>query len=192
MSKRQKQGNTLPPLQREIVLYLAKNGPQTINKTSEEIEHGYKPTWTSFNSLIKKGIVIKGKIWEYRGNKYPKYWLTEIGVFTALIEGASPSHLLAKTKEAYPNNQMLQYGLEMAPHLNLDIFRILLTALESKGKLEPADLGTMFFTQMDTDVTLEKLRKTMETMKKYPKEYKHFKQQISRMQENLSKLAEII
>jgi hypothetical protein len=192
MSKHKRQGNTLPPLQKKIVLHLAKTGPQTINQTVKKIKHSYKPSWTAFNSLEKKGIVRKGKTKEYRGNEYPLYWLTEEGVITALLEGASPIDLLTKTKEVYPNNQMLQYGLEMAPNLNLDIFRIFLTALKSKGTLSPVDLGTIFFTQMDTDTTFEKLVKALETMKKYPKEYKHFKEQISRIQENFSKLAKII
>jgi hypothetical protein len=77
---------------------------------------------------------------------------------------------------------MLQYGLEMAPNLNRDIFRIFLRsidALKSKDTLEPVDLGTIFFTQMDTDTTFKKLFKALETMKKYPKEYKHFKEQFS-------------
>jgi hypothetical protein len=192
MSKHKKQSNTLPPLQKKIVLYLAKTGPQTINQTAKKIKHSYKPSWIAFNSLEEKGIVRKGKTKEYRGNKYPLYWLTEEGVITALIEKASPTDLLAKTKEVYPNNQMLQYGLEMAPNLNLDIFRIFLTALKNKGTLEPVDLGTIFFTQMQTDMTLEKLVKALETMKKYPKEYKHFREQISQIQENLNKIAKMI
>lgn len=192
MSKHHKQGNTLPPLQRKIVLYLAKAGPQTINQTAKKIKHSYKPSWFAFNSLAEKGIVTKGKMMEYRGNEYPLYWLTEEGVITALIEEASPTSLLIWTKEVYPNNQMLQYGLEMAPHLNRDIFRIFLNAFKSKGKLEPVDLGTILFTQMETDTTPEKLVNALETMKKYPKEYKHFKEQISRIQENFSKLTKII
>jgi hypothetical protein len=192
MSNRKKQSSILPPLQRTIVLHLAKTGPQTINETVKKIKHSYKPSWTAFNSLEEKGFVKKGKTKEYRGNEYPLYWLTDGGVIMALIEGVSPIDLLAKTKEVYPNNQNLQYSLEMAPHLNQDIFRILLTAFYSKGKLEPIDLETMFVTQMETDNTLEEVVRTVETMKKYPKEYKHFKEGLSRMQENLNKLAKIL
>jgi hypothetical protein len=192
MSKHKKQSNTLPPLQKKIVLYLAKTGPQTINQTAKKIKHSYKPSWIAFNSLEEKGIVRKGKSKEYRGNAYPLFWLTEEGVVTALVEGASPIDLLTKTKEVYPNNQILQYGLEMAPHLNRDIFRILLTALKSKGTLEPADLGTIFYIQMDSDPSFERLIKALETMKKYPKQYKHFKEQVSRIQDNFGKLAKII
>ena len=192
MSKHEKQSSILPPLQRTIVLHLAKTGPQTINETVKKIKHSYKPSWTAFHSLEKKGIVRKGKTKEYRGNEYPLYWLTEEGVIAALIEGALPTDLLTKTKEVYPNSQNLQYGLEMAPHLNRDIFRILLTTFQSKGKLEPVDLGTMFFTQMETDTTLEQMVKTVETMKKYPKEYQRFKELLSRMQEHFDKLAKIL
>jgi hypothetical protein len=192
MSTRKKQSSTLPSLQREIVLHLAKTGPQTIHETNEKIEHSYKPSWTAFKSLEKKGIIRTGKKKEYRGNEYPLYWLTEEGVITALIEEASPTDLLKSVREVYPNDQVLQYGLEMAPHLNRDIFRIFLNAFKSKGKLEPVDLGTILFTQAETDTSSEKLVNALETMKKYPKEYKHLKEQISQIQENFSKLAKII
>jgi hypothetical protein len=190
MSISKKEGKTLPSLQKAIVLHLAKTGPQTINETVGKIEHSYKPSWIAFNALEEKGIVRKGKAKKYRGNEYPLYWLTEEGVITALLEGASPTDLLVKTREVYPNNQMLQYGLEMAPQLNRDIFRIFLSALKSKGKLDPADLGAILFTQMETDVTPDKLFKALDTMKKYPKEYQRFKKQVVQMKENLTKMIE--
>jgi len=192
MSKHKKQSSLLPPLQRLIVLHLAKNGPQTINETVKKIKHSYKPSWIAFNSLEDKGIVKKGKTKEYRGNEYPLYWLTEGGVIVALVEGASPIELLTKSKEVYPNNQNLQYALEMAPHLNPEIFRILLITVQSKGKLTTADLARMSLTQMETDNTLEEVRSALETMKKYPKEYERLKKQLSAMQENLDKLATIL
>jgi hypothetical protein len=191
MSTRKKQSSTLPSLQREIVLHLAKTGPQTIHETNEKIEHSYKPSWTAFKSLEKKGIIRTGKTKEYRGNEFPLYWLTEEGVITALIEEASPTDLLKSVREVYPNDQVLQYGLEMAPQLNRDIFRILLTSIKNKGKLEPADLATIFFIQMETDPTMEKFAKAVETMKKHPNEYKQFKEQVSKIQQNFNKLVKM-
>jgi hypothetical protein len=44
----------------------------------------------------------------------------------------------------------------------------------------------------EPDTTYKKLVRALEIMKKYPKEYKHFKEQISRIQENFNKVAEII
>jgi hypothetical protein len=190
MSISKREGKTLPSLQKTIVLHLAKTGPQTINETVGKIKHSYKPSWIAFNALEEKGIVRKGKAKEYCGNEYPLHWLTEEGVITALLEGASPTDLLVKTREVYPNNQMLQYGLEMAPHLNRDIFRIFLSALKSKGKLDPADLGAILFTQMETNVTPDKLFKALDTMKKYPKEHQRFKKQVVQMKENLTKMIE--
>ena len=192
MSKHKEENDLLPSLQKTIVLHLAQNGPQTINETVKKIEHSYKPSWIAFNSLEDKGIVKKGKTKEYRGNEYPLYWLTEGGVIVALVEGASPIELLTKSKEVYPNNQNLQYALEMAPHLNPEIFRILLITVQSKGKLTTADLARMSLTQMETDNTLEEVRSALETMKKYPKEYERLKKQLSSMQENLDKLATIL
>jgi len=53
-------------------------------------------------------------------------------------------------------------------------------------------MATIYFTQAEENTTFEKLASALETMKKYPKEYKHFKEQISRIQENFSKLAKNI
>jgi hypothetical protein len=192
MSSHKRQHNTLPPLQKVIILHLARTGPQTINKTAKETDHSYKPSWIAFNSLEEKGLVKKGKSSEYHGRLYPLYWLTELGILTALVERASPTELLAKAKEVYPNDQTLQYFLEMVPYFNIDVVRIAHTALRNKGKLEPADLGTIFFTQADTNTTFDILLKALATMRKYPKMYEPFKQQFSRLKRNFNKLAKVI
>jgi hypothetical protein len=193
MSKRKKKGNNLHPLQKKIVLNLSKNGPQTINKTVKSMKKfSYKPSYIAFKSLEEKGVLTKVRTKPWHGNQFPEFWLTDIGILTALIEGASPTDLLTQTKEVYPNNQMLQYFLEIIPNFNPDIVRIALTALKNKGKLEPVDLGTIFFTQMDTNATHDKFANALEIMKKYPKEHKHFKQQITQMRKNFNILSKII
>lgn len=190
MSKRKKEGNSLHPLQRQIVLNLSKNGPQTINKTVKNINHSYKPSWTAFNSLEEKGLLTKVGTYDYHGNKFPEFWLTELGILTAILEGASPTDLLAQSREVYPDNQMLQYFLEMIPNFNQDIVRIAFTALKNKGKLEPADLVSIMITQMQTDAPMKTFIRALETLRKYPKEYKQFKQNITQIRENFNKLME--
>jgi hypothetical protein len=199
MSKHRKKGNSLHPLQKKIVLNLSKNGPQNIHETfkkmkTQSYEPSYKPTNIAFHSLQEKGILtkVKSDSDKYKGRRYPKFWLTEQGILTALNEGASPKDLLTQSRKVYPDNQILQCYLEMAPNLNPNIVTITLTALKNKGKLEPSDLGAIFATQMETDTTLDKFTNALETLKKYPKEHENFKKQIALIQENLAKAVEII
>jgi hypothetical protein len=199
MSKYKKKGNNLHPLQKKIVLYLSKNGPQNIHHTfmkmkTQSYEPSYKPTNIAFHSLEEKGILTKvnSDSDKYKGRQYPKFWLTELGILTALNEGVSPADLLIQSRKVYPDNQILQYFLEISPNFNTNIVTITLTALKNKGKLEPSDLGAIFATQMETDTTPDKFTNALETLKKYPKEHENLKKQIALIQENLAKAAEII
>jgi len=195
MSKRKIKGNKLPPLQKKVVLYLAQNGPKTINeiKTNIPPPAHYKPTWLAIKSLTQKGLVQEVGTKEYRGRKYPKHWLTDEGVMHAyIIEGANPETLLKKTRETFPENQILLYCLEIAPKLNPKVFEIGYSAVKTKGKLEPIDLATILLTQMQTETSVQPFWETVEILKNYPKQYKSFKKQIEQMFENLSRLKEDI
>ena len=99
MSRRESEGNnSLHPLQKAIVLSLSKHGPQTMNKTVKKMnKQSYKPSHTAFKSLEKKGILTKVRTKLYHGNQFPEFWLTPVGILTALIEGASATDLLTQT-----------------------------------------------------------------------------------------------
>jgi hypothetical protein len=45
------------PLQKKIVLHLAKSEPQTINETVTSIDGHYKSSWIAFNKLEEKQII---------------------------------------------------------------------------------------------------------------------------------------
>jgi len=178
---------------------LAQKGSQTINEIKTNIPllklahvAHYKPTWLAVKSLGQKGLIQKVGAKEYRGRKYPTYWLTDEGVLVALIEGANPETLLKKTKEIFPENQILLYCLEIAPKLNLEVFEIGYLAVKAKGKLEPIDLATILFTQMQTGTSIQTFREAIEILKKYPKQYKSFKERVEQMFENLRRLKETI
>jgi len=193
MPSKEEKSEHLRSLQKLIVLHLAKNGPQTINQTHNSTGHDYHPTHIAFKTLEKKGIVRKGKMKYLNiGRKFPLYWLTEEGALLALIEGASPTDLLTIAKQVYPNNQRFHFGLDMARHANPKIFEIALTALRTKGKLEPADLAAIMITQMETNASMKTFIETLRTYRKYPKEYEQFRQSITWMQENFNKLKEMI
>jgi len=201
MSKGKTKGNKLPPLQKRVVLCLAQEGSQTKNEIKTNIPRlkyafarvaHYKPTWLAIKSLGQKGLVQEVGTKEYRGRKYSRYWLTDEGVLVALIEGANPETLLKKTREIYPENQILLYCLEIAPKLNQKVLEIGWSAVKTKGKLEPIDLATILLTQMQTKTSDKPFWETVEILKNYPKQYKSFKKQIEQMFENLSRLKESI
>jgi len=192
MSKRRGKGDSLPPLQKRIVLNLAKSKPQTINETVKSISKHYKPSWIAFKSLEEKGLVKKIGKKSYRGREYPEFWLTVEGVLVAMLEGASSIDLLNKVNEVYPENKILQYCLEVAPKLNPEVFRLFLSAIRSKGKLEPIDMATIFLTQMQTDTSSKTFKELGEILKKYPQEHSRLKKRLSEMRTDLDQIEKMI
>lgn len=201
MSKQKTKDHKLPPLQKRVLLCLAKMGPQTINEIKNNIpqlepaqtrKSHYKPTWLAVKALGQKDLVHETGLKEYRGRKYPRFWLTDEGIVVAVIEGFDPNYLLEKTKETYPNNQILLYFLEIAPKLNPEVFRIGHSAIKNKGKLEPIDLAAILFTQMQTETHTQIFKETLEILKRYPKQYRLFKEQVGKMSRNLKQLREMI
>lgn len=201
MPKQKMKHYKLPSLQKKVLLCLAKMAPQTINEIKNNIpqlepaytfKSHYKPTWMAVKSLIRKNLIHQTTSKEYRARKYPRYWLTDEGVVAAVIEGVDPNDLLKKTRELYPDNQILLYFLEIAPKLNPEVFRIGYSAIKNKGKLEPIDLATIFFTQMQTETHTQAFKEAIKILKRYPKEHKSFKQQIEKLYENLNRIKEII
>ncbi len=85
MSKTKIDSTNLPSLQHLIVRHFTESEPETINQTSKELKKQYKATHCAFESLIKKGIICQKNIYEWRGQKFPKYWLTNQGVLSALL-----------------------------------------------------------------------------------------------------------
>jgi len=199
MSKRQSHSNILPPLQERVILCLAKRGLQTKNEINSNIpklglapRSHYKPTWVALDSLSQKGLVEEVGVKEYRGRKYPRFWLTDEGVLIALIQGADSNHLLALASRVYPENKILSYFLEIAPKLDPRIFRIGYSALKNKGKLEPADLIAIFVTQMETQIQHKALAETLAVLKRYPKQHRLFKEKVDKMIENLTRVKDIL
>ena len=178
----------LHPLQKKIFLCLANAHPQTINETKDVIKGHYKSTWTAFNSLEGKGLVLKIDTKEYRGNEYPRFWLTVDGVFFALIEGVNPKALLAKTVEIYPENKILQCMVEASTIFGTDMYEIGYFAVLNKRKLEKSDVSAMFATQLQKDISLKQLKELVTIMKKYPEQFGNLEEQVNQMRENLKRV----
>jgi hypothetical protein len=192
MSIKENKGKILPPLQKRIILQLAKNGARTINKTAEEIKKQYKSSWTAFNTLKRKGLIRKTDLKIYRNREYPRFWLTQAGIFVALVEGADATNLLQKTLKNFPNDKTLLFCLELAPLLGLEGFRIALSAIQDKGKLDDSDKMTILLAHAQKDVSVKQFTQLIEILKRYPKEYGRTKKRLSQTIKVLIKLESLI
>lgn len=186
MSKDKAKGDNLPPLQKQIVLNLAENQPQTINETVKAISKSYKASWIAFNSLEKKNLLEKTHVKIYRGRAYPRYWLTGTGIVMALLEGASSDKLLEQTKILYPNVKTLHCFLEVVPYITPEIIEMTVPLTERKKRLEISDLFILAFSTNTMDhKTAEEFKAKLE---KYPELYDEFKTRIQAMINQLNQL----
>jgi hypothetical protein len=192
MSIKENKGKILPPLQKRIILQLAKNGARTINKTAEEIKKQYKSSWTAFNTLKRKGLIRKTDLKIYRNREFPRFWLTQGGIFVALVEGADAVNLLQRTLRSYPNDRTLQCCLELSPLLGLEGFKIALSAIQDKGKLDVSDIMKIVLAHAQKDVSVKQFRKLIGILKRYPKEYDRTKKHLSQTIKVLIKLESLI
>lgn len=188
MSKRKNKSNSLHPLQRAIVLHLARNEPQTKNKTKKDLSKGYKSTWVAFNSLEKKNLIKIADIKEYRSRKFPRYWLTDEGIINAMLEGADKALLLEKSKEFFPDEKLLHCFLEVIQHMNPMIIQLASNVVRNKGSMDFADLMAILVSDANYEVDVEIMKKIVAVLKKYPEEYKQAKILIEQMIEKLSLL----
>ncbi|MEM2995447.1 MAG: hypothetical protein QXI91_05490 [Candidatus Bathyarchaeia archaeon] len=161
MSKKQKRGNSLPPLQRKIILCLAEHGALTINECVKIIKHHYKATWIAFNSLERKGLIQKVNIKLYRGREYPQFWLSPEGQLTALLNNANigkvRENALKYCEETEREDFSIFYEIaqSVGPETANKIFRFIL----EKGKFE---LSYLPMNEKDVE-------KIVRILKKYPK-----------------------
>jgi hypothetical protein len=168
MSKRKTNWYNLPPLQRQILIHLAKEGPKTRNEVARELGSAYKNILFSFNSLKRKGLIKQIGEKKHRQRSFPQYWLSEDGVILAFIEGVPKDVLIENVKDFYPDNENLNAFIDFASVFNPDVWRIAFASIKRKGKLEPIDLATIMITQMESDANLEKLKEGLVQLKKYP------------------------
>ena len=124
MIKRNDESHILPPLQRDILLYLAEDGSQTKNAIAKGVSRSYKPTWTAVNRRKEKERIIETDVHTWRGKEYSQFWLTDNGLLTALAEGAAPDRLLELTKLISPKNQTLACYLEVSSEMSRHIIQM--------------------------------------------------------------------
>ncbi len=188
------------PLQRRIILHLARGRPQTINETAKGIKRDYKSSWVAFKKLKKKGLIKTAEVKYYRGNQYPYFWLTELGISLALNEGAKPEPLLKQVLETYSESKILQFLIEAVPiignyvghffpksysdrHAEEELIAML--AAEVLPTLSPASL-------MREEFDRERITRLKALLKKYPEFYRHFTDELRRIAENLKTISTLL
>ena len=178
----------LPPLQKRIVIHLAKTKSSTINETVTAMKGQYKSHWLAFNTLEEKNVIKKIAIKSYHGQEYPLFWLTPSGVLIALFAGVSHEVLLEKILQIYPDDKSLQIILEFSPILGLEVFKIAFLALHDKGELDMKDLVMMITLVAQNDFYGVSAKDIIAVLKKYPKTYENAKKYAKTAHENMEKL----
>jgi hypothetical protein len=188
MSQPKVKGDNLPSLQKMIVLHLAENTPQTVNQTVTAISKSYKPTWLAFNSLKRKKLIVKANVLEYRGRKYPRYWLTDEGIIMALMEGANAKKLLERTKSLCPDAEITHCFLEIMPLFDPEVVKMAYSNVKGKGKLGPIEVVTLILSGAAMPMEIETGKKVAAILKKYPVQYALLKNAVELMIEQLKQL----
>lgn len=190
MSKPRGKGNSFPPLQKRIILHLAQAGPQNINETKTAIKGHYKSTWIAFDILRKKGLITEVSSKLYRGKHYPRFWVTELGIYLALYEGAKPKDLLRTTLVIYPENKNLQFLIEAVPILGENAFEVLYLTALNNGHIEQADVFSILAKQMQKPLTTKEIDQFIAVLNKYPETHRLSVDYVNQVTKNLKKISD--
>jgi hypothetical protein len=177
----------LPPLQKRIVLHLAKSSPQTVNETVKAINGSYKSSWIAFNSLKEKKAIKEIDVKSYRGRDYPRFWLTPEGALIALFGGANLKILLEKSLTIYPDNKDLLCTLELSPIVGTEALQIAFVALLTKGRFDQSDIIKVMTAEAQ-ELDPAKDEDFLSILKNHPKQYEKVKECARQMREKLDKL----
>jgi hypothetical protein len=188
------------PLQRRIILHLAQNQPQTKNEIAKGIKSDYKSSWIALRKLGKKGLIKTAKTKPYKGNLYPCFWLTELGISLALYEGANPELLLKQTLKTYSENKVMQFLIEAVPIFGEGIASTLgedILDKDAEGKLVSmlsAELLPTFSpaSQVRREFDFEQLKRFKALLKKYPELYQRLTVELRQIADNLKTLSNLL
>ena len=170
--------NTLPSLQKLIVLHLAKSKPQTINQTAKKIKKSYRPTWSAFKSLEKKKLIWKADVKKYNQREFPSFWLTAEGIVAAMFEGADKTLLLEKSRDIFPKEEIIHLFIELI-YINPKFTQLAFNIIKNKGTIELGDVILILYANA-TSEDVETMKKIVALLKKYPEMYKQYKKQIEK------------
>lgn len=178
----------LYPLQRRILLFFAEKSPMNKHATAKAMGEHTRSTWLSIMSLVKIGLVKKVDQRASLGRERDCFWLTDAGVYLALIEGANPKKVLNKSLEVYPEYKLLHLIIEITPILGTSMHKIGYSVFLNKGgKPDDADRNAMRSAQLSKELSLEQISELMTILRKYPEQTKDIE---GKLMEMLNKLKE--
>jgi DNA-binding PadR family transcriptional regulator len=178
----------LPFLQRRILLFLAINVPSNRSAIAKATKEYQTSTRKSLKSLEESGLIKKIDKRIHLGIERDCYWLTDSGVYLALIEGARPKKVLDRTKEVYPENKLLHLIIEITAILGTSMHKIAYSAVSTKGKLEQDDKSAMMSAQLQKELSLEQIQELLAIMRKYPEQVGDMQTKIMEMIEKIKKV----
>jgi hypothetical protein len=109
-----------------------------------------------------------------------------------LVEGADAGSLLQRTVKVYPDEKTLQCCLELSPLLGLEGFKIGLSAIQDKRKLDYSDMMKILLAHAQKDMSMQQIKGIIEILKKYPKEHEATRKRISQTSKLLAELESMI
>jgi DNA-binding MarR family transcriptional regulator len=175
-------------LQRRILLFLAINEPKNKYAIARAMKEYATSTRKSLKSLEESGLIKKIDKRMSLGRLRDCYWLTDSGVFLALIEGAKPRKVLERTREMYPENKLLHLMIEITPILGTAMHKIGYSSLSTKGKLDETDKSAMMSSQLQKELSLEQIKELFTIMEKYPEQVGDIQAKIEEMLEKMKKV----
>lgn len=160
--------NSLPPLQQEILVFLAEKGASTKHEISKALKKAYKNVVFAFNSLKEKQLIEIIGTKKYREQEFELFWLALKGVVEAYSLGAS----ISKLKTYTINYIFPKIKEEQLIHINA--FFDFLNALPKTKAKKLLDMvqfdsnGTPKITSVDFNfVSPEEARKLFKILMKY-------------------------
>jgi hypothetical protein len=196
------QGNhNLRPSERKVIVALAKSGALTRydftlggervrgSRTALMSNATWQEVWKSIGSeglnLIHH---LRGRPKTVKRGGKP-IWLTEAGVYAALMLGASPRLLLENVKRYFPENQMLQCFVEASPYLNPDALRYCWAKIVNKETPSIKDYSIILQFHADNPEAFEGI---LNVLKKYQQVYGMVKAEISKRLEAVKEGLDIL
>ena len=180
----------ITPLQKKILLFLAVDRPLTINETVKSIKGNYRSSWDAFKELELKKLVKNVGFKTYRNVEYPRYWLTENGVFFAISEKVDSSILFRRVQEIYPEKKELQFLIEVIPILGGNIYDLIKLEVITNGKFDQNYLISIFAS--NKKLTDDEIKRYNSVLVKHPELYKQHKEYINKTQKNLKNLSDML
>jgi DNA-binding PadR family transcriptional regulator len=167
--------NSLPKLQKQIILNIAEKEPQTAYATMIDIDNTCHPTYNAFKGLEEKNLVKKQKAKEANGKKVEKYWLTHEGIIIALLEGANHEKIANQSRKLYSDEDELNLFIDIVKYIDPEIVAMTYSGVKEKGSIDFMDIINLLFLQVPNEMEIEKAKKLTAVLKKNSEAYELLK-----------------